>query len=57
MTLGTSKRKERMNLETFHAHNVVNTNPAYRQRIGDKRTVATPWKRFRTYNRAPLLSG
>jgi hypothetical protein len=46
-----------MNLGTLHAHNVVNPNPAYSQRIGDKRTVTTPWNRFRTHNRAPLLPG
>ena len=27
MTLGMSKRKERMNLGTFHAHDIVNSNP------------------------------
>ena len=43
------------NLGTFHAHNVVNPNPPHSQRIGDKRTVATPWNRFRAHNRAPLL--
>ena len=31
-----------MNLGTFHAHNVVNVNPAYSQRIGDEGTVAHP---------------
>jgi hypothetical protein len=31
-----------MNLATFHAHNVVNLNSAYSQRIGDERTVTTP---------------
>jgi hypothetical protein len=46
-----------MNLETFHVHNVVNSNPAYSQRIGDERTVATPWNRFRTHNPARLLFG
>ena len=46
-----------MNLGMFHAHDVVNLNPAYSQRIGDERTVATPWNRFRTHNRAPLLPG
>ncbi len=44
-----------MNLGTFHAHNVINPNSAYSQRIGDERTVATPWNRFRTHNRGPLL--
>jgi len=44
-----------MNLGTLPAHNVVNLNAAYSQRIGDERTVATPWNRFRAHNRAPLL--
>jgi hypothetical protein len=51
------KRNERMNPGTFHAQDVVNLNPAYSQRIGDERTVTTPWNRFRTHNRAPLLPG
>ena len=46
-----------MNLGTLHAHNVVNLNAAYSQRIGDERPVATPWNRFRAHNRAPLLRG
>lgn len=44
-----------MNLGVFHAHNVFNSNPAYSERIGDERTVATPWNRFRAHNRAPFL--
>jgi glutathionylspermidine synthase len=55
MTLDARKSRERMNLGTLHAHNVVNPNPPYSKRIGDKRTVATPWNRFRAHNRAPLL--
>jgi hypothetical protein len=46
-----------MSLGTFHAHNVVNPNPAYSQRISDERTVTTPWNRFGAHNRAPLLPG
>jgi hypothetical protein len=46
-----------MNLGTLHAHNVVNLDPAYCQRIGDERTVAPPWNRFGAHNRAPLLRG
>jgi|GraSoiStandDraft_16_1057320.scaffolds.fasta_scaffold47893_3 hypothetical protein len=46
-----------MKLRTFRAHNVVNPNPSYSQRIGDERTVATPWNCFRAHNRAPLLRG
>src|ERR1700674_1522180 len=57
MTSDTGKWNERMNLGTLHAHNVVNLNPAYSQRIGDERTVATPWNRFRAHNRTPLLPG
>jgi hypothetical protein len=44
-----------MNLGTFHAHNVINPNPTHSQRIGDERTVATPWYCFRTNDCAPLL--
>ena len=44
-----------MNLGTFHAHDVVNPNSTYSERIGDERTVATPWNRFRTHDCAPLL--
>jgi hypothetical protein len=47
------KGSERMNLGTLHAYNVFNLNPAHSQRVGDERTVATPWNRFR----APLLPG
>ena len=54
-SLGMSRST--MNLGTFHAHNVVNLNPAHSQRISDKRTVATPRNRFRTHNRASLLTG
>jgi hypothetical protein len=57
MASDTGKWNEQMNLGTFHAHNVVNLDSAYSQRIGDERTVTTPWNRFRTHNRAPLLSG
>jgi hypothetical protein len=46
-----------MNLGTFYAHDVVNLNTAYSQRIGNERTVATPWNRFRAHNCAPLLRG
>ncbi|MGB8460049.1 MAG: hypothetical protein WCE50_20170 [Candidatus Acidiferrum sp.] len=46
-----------MDLRTSGAHDVFNQNPAYSQCITDKRTVATPWNRFRTHNRAPLLPG
>jgi hypothetical protein len=57
MALNARKSDERMNLGTFHAHDVVNLNPAYRERIGDERAVAPPWNRFRTHNCAPLLPG
>jgi hypothetical protein len=57
MTLDACKRNERMNLGAFHAHNVVNLNPAHRERIRDERTVTTPWNCFRTHDRAPLLPG
>jgi hypothetical protein len=46
-----------MNLGMFHAHDVVNPDPSQSQCIGDERTVATPWNRFRTHNRASLLLG
>jgi hypothetical protein len=32
-----------MKLRTLHAHNVVNPNPAHRQRIGDERPVTPPF--------------
>jgi len=43
MTLYESEGSERMNPETFPARNAVNSNSPYSQRIGDERTVATPW--------------
>ncbi len=46
-----------MSLGTFHAHNVVNPNPAHDQRIGDERTVATPRNRFRAHNGTWFLPG
>ncbi|HEY6388018.1 MAG TPA: hypothetical protein VIX91_20260 [Candidatus Acidoferrum sp.] len=46
-----------MNVRTLHAYDVVNLNSTYSQRIGDERTVATPWNRFRTHYRAQLLPG
>ncbi len=46
-----------MNLGVFHAHDVFNSNPAYLQRVGDERAVATPWNRFRANNRARFLRG
>jgi hypothetical protein len=57
MTLYVCKGNERMKPETFHAHNVVNLNSPNSQRIGDERTVATPWNCFRTHDCAPLLAG
>ena len=56
MTSDTCKSNERMNLGTFHARDLVNPNPAYSQRVGDERTVATPWNRLRAHNRASLLA-
>src|SRR5579872_5432814 len=55
MILDACKRRERMNLGTFHAHDVIDLNPTYSERIGDERTVATPWNCFRTHDCAPLL--
>lgn len=55
MTVDTGKRNERMKLRPFHAHYVVNPNPAYSQCVGDERTVATPWNGFRAHNSAVLL--
>jgi hypothetical protein len=46
-----------MNLETFPAQDVFNADPAYRERVGDERAVATPRYRFCTHNRASLLAG
>jgi hypothetical protein len=57
MTLHARKSDERVNLGTFHAHKVLNPNPPHSQRIGDKRTVATPWNRFGAHYRAALLPG
>jgi hypothetical protein len=56
MTLYECEGSERMNPGTFLAHNAVNSNSPYSQRIGDERTVATPWNRFRTHDCAPLLA-
>jgi hypothetical protein len=57
MTLHACNRNERMNLGTFHAHDVVNLKPARSQRIRDERTVAPPGNRFRAHNCTPLLPG
>jgi hypothetical protein len=45
-----------MELSTFEAHDVGDTNPAYRQRISDKRAMAAPGYRFGAY-RTSLLFG
>jgi hypothetical protein len=36
---------------------LLDLNSAHRQRIGNKRTVTTPWNRFRAHDRAPFLPG
>jgi hypothetical protein len=46
-----------MGLSAFQAHNVVNSNSANSERIGDERTMAAPGDRFRAHNRTPFLPG
>src|SRR5579863_5123241 len=55
MILDACKRSERMKRGTFRAHNVIDPNSTHSERIGDERTVATPWNCFRTHDGAALL--